>query len=65
MLMSSFFKRTRKEGDPKGPAIQFTAATHAVNNEVATRDKAAMEAEVEAACAHTVPQSPLRTESSS
>lgn len=53
MLMSSLFKWKSAEGEPEGPAVQFIAVEHAIDKERAARDKAAMEAEIAAACAHT------------
>lgn len=64
MLISSFFKRKKDEGEPEGPVVQFVAAEHAIDKERAARDKAAMETEVTAACAHTSFQSPPRVEPS-
>lgn len=44
--------------------MQFVAAEHAIDKERAARDKAAMETEVTAACAHTSFQSAPRVEPS-
>lgn len=64
MLISSFFKRKKDDGEPEGPAVQFIAAEHAIDKERAARDKAAMETEVTTTCAHTSFQSPPRVEPS-
>lgn len=58
MLMSSSYKKARKEGEPEAPAVEFVATVHAVDKEQAAKDKATMEAEVEAACTRASQRSP-------
>lgn len=57
MLMSKFYKKARKDGEPEPPAVEFVAANDAINKGAAFEDKALMEAEINSSVARFRPRS--------